>query len=190
MREIATATPDGHRLMIAQKFNPPAPKRSELSRPMHGLLRPASGFSPRAKKYEHRIASAASGRQSPWQLLARAVRSIVLTAQFFHSRTDRREIVGGSGSIHASSFIGLVRVSWPVNYLQPLAPAIVLLLAASACAPRVIFRWGGRSSQGDRRFADSPLEGDGFEPLLPHQIRSLFPRQPDAWAAPVLSAEV
>jgi hypothetical protein len=41
----------------------------------------------------------------------------VLTAQFFHSRTDRREIVGGLGSIHVSSFIGLVRVSWPVNYL-------------------------------------------------------------------------
>jgi hypothetical protein len=65
MREIATATPDGHRLMIAHKFNPPAPKRSELSRPMHGLLRPASGFSPWAKKYEHRIASAASGPPEP-----------------------------------------------------------------------------------------------------------------------------
>ena len=31
--------------------------------------------------------------------------------------------------------------------------------------------------EGDREFADSPLEGDGFEPSVPHQIRSPFPRQ-------------
>jgi hypothetical protein len=68
------------------------------------------------------------GRRGEWQLLALRVRSIVFTAQFFHSRTDRREIVGGAGSIHVSSFIGLVSVSWPVNYLQPPAPAIVITL--------------------------------------------------------------
>src|ERR1700719_1174075 len=31
-----------------------------------------------------------------------------------------------------------------------------------------------RPSLGDRRFADSSLEGDGFEPSVPQQIRSRF----------------
>jgi hypothetical protein len=42
-----------------------------------------------------------------------------------------------------------------------------ILLAGSAA-------FGYRLPLRDRKFADSPLEGDGFEPSVPRQIRPVF----------------
>jgi len=73
---------------------------------VYQLKRPASGLSPPGEQDEHRIAIAAACRRFRPQLFALGVRSILLTAQFLHARTDRREIVCGAWSVHVSSFNG------------------------------------------------------------------------------------
>src|SRR5580704_4434733 len=60
----------------------------------------------------------------------------------------------------------------PSGFHQELSPATSTRLIFDAVARTA------SSLKRDRRFADSPLEGDGFEPSVPRQIRSRFESSP------------
>jgi hypothetical protein len=63
--------------------------------------------------------------------------------------------------------------------------------AAGGCSTRAKMFWADIPSpvshlEGDREFADSPLEGDGFELLVPRHESPRFPKHPGMIVAPTV----